>query len=103
MEFSRQEYWSGLPFSFPGDLPDPGIKATSDELARGFFITEPPGKSPEVKNLLTNARDTRDTGSIPGSGRSPGKEHGNALQYSCLKNPKDRGARWDVVHRVAKS
>ena len=44
MEFSRQEYWSGLPFPTPGDLPDPGIKPTSLEspvLAGGFFTTEP--------------------------------------------------------------
>ena len=41
-----------------------------------------------------------DTGSIPGSGRSPGGGHGNPLQYSCLENPKDRGAWWATVHRV---
>ena len=58
---------------------------------------------PMVKNTPAIAGEVRDTGSIPGSGRSPGKEHGNALQYSCLENPKDRGARWDVAHRVAKS
>ena len=40
MEFSRQEYWSGLPFSSPGDLPDPGIKPGSPALADGFFTTE---------------------------------------------------------------
>ena len=43
MEFPRQEYWSGLPFLPPGDLPDPGIKLVSLELAGGFFTTEPPG------------------------------------------------------------
>ena len=37
--FSRQEYWSGLPFPSPGDLPDPGIEHTSPELAGRFFIT----------------------------------------------------------------
>ena len=37
-----------------------------------------------VKNLPANARDTRDVGSIPGSGRSPGEGNGNPLQYSCL-------------------
>ena len=42
--FSRQEYWSGLPFPSPGDLPDPGIEPASPELAHGFFTTEPPGK-----------------------------------------------------------
>ena len=43
MGFSRQEYWSGLPFP-PGDLPDSGIEPLSSALAGGFFITEPPGK-----------------------------------------------------------
>ena len=41
MEFSRQEYRSGLPFSTPGDLPDPGIKLVSLALAGGFFTTLP--------------------------------------------------------------
>ena len=54
-----------------------------------------------VKSLLANA-DLRDTGSIPGSGRSLGEGHGNPLQYSCLENPMDRGAWWAMVHRVAK-
>ena len=45
-----------------------------------------------VKNLPANAGDKRDVGSIPGSGRSPGGGHGNSLQYSCLENPRDRGA-----------
>ena len=42
MGFPRQEYWSGLPFPSPGDLPDPGFKPTSPALAGGFFTTEPP-------------------------------------------------------------
>ena len=45
-----------------------------------------------VKNLLANAGDTEGTGLIPGQGRSPGIGNGNPLQYSCLENPKDRGA-----------
>ena len=44
MGFSRQEYWSGLPFPSPGDLPDPGIEPMSPALAGGFFTTEPLGK-----------------------------------------------------------
>ena len=56
-----------------------------------------------VKNLLANAGDTREMGLIPWSGRFPGEEHGNALQYSCLKNPMDRGSWQATVHRVAKS
>ena len=42
--FSRQEYWSGLSFPSPGDLPHPGIEPVSPILAGGFFTTEPPGK-----------------------------------------------------------
>ena len=42
--FSRQEYWSGLSFPSPGDLPDPGIEPASPASASEFFITEPPGK-----------------------------------------------------------
>ena len=45
----------------------------------------------------------RDTGSIHGSGRSPGEGHGNPLQCSCLENPMDQGAWQATVHRVAKS
>ena len=43
--FSRQEYWNGLPFPPPGDLPNPEIKPASPSLAGRFFTTEPPGKS----------------------------------------------------------
>ena len=53
-----------------------------------------------VKNLLANAGDV---GLIPGLGRSPGVENGNLLQYSCLENSMDRGARWATVHRVTQS
>ena len=56
-----------------------------------------------VQSLLASAGDVRDAGSIPGSGRSPGGGHGNPLQYSCLKNPMDRGAWGATVHGVAKS
>ena len=56
-----------------------------------------------VKNLPANTGDTRDAGSIPGSRRSPGTGNGNPLQYSCLENSMDRGARWAIVHGVTKS
>ena len=56
-----------------------------------------------VKNLPTNAGDIRDSGSIPGWGRSPGGGHGNPLQYSCLENPMDRGAWRATVPGVTKS
>ena len=54
----------------------------------------------EVK---VSAYNERDSGLIPGSGRSPGEGHGNPLQYSCLGNSRDGGAWWPTVHGVAKS
>ena len=46
--FPSQEYWSGLPFPSPGDLPDPWIEPKSPTLADRFFTTEPPGKRPKM-------------------------------------------------------
>ena len=56
-----------------------------------------------VKNLLANARDIRDSGLIPGLGRTPEGEHGNPLHFSCLENPMDGGAWQATVHAVTKS
>ena len=62
MEFSRQEYWNGLPFPHPGDRPDPGIKPTSlasPALADRFFTTAPHGKPNQyntVKQLSSNQK-----------------------------------------------
>ena len=56
-----------------------------------------------VKNLPPNAGDIRDPGSVPGSGRSPGRGLANSFQYSCLENPMDRGSWQATVHGVAKS
>jgi len=66
MGFSRQEYWSGLPFPSPGDLRNPGVKPGSPTLQADALPSEPPGKSC----------------SIPGSGRPPGEGIGYPLQYS---------------------
>ena len=55
-----------------------------------------------VKNLPAKAGDARDTGLIPGLGRSSGVGNGNPLQYSCLENSVDRGAWQAIVHRVTK-
>ena len=113
MGFLRQEYWSGLPFSSSGDLPDLGIEPLSPRLAGGFFTTEPPKKpvyryacvyvcvfvcSPGGSDGKESACNEGELSSIPGSGRSREEGHGNPLQYSCLENPMDRGA-W----RVSKS
>ena len=56
-----------------------------------------------VKYPPANAGDKKDTGSIPGLGRSSGRGNGHPLQYSYLENPMDRGARRDTVHRITKS
>ena len=47
--------------------------------------------SPKKKKKERNAENAQDTGSVPGSGRSPGGGNGKPLQYSCLENPMDRG------------
>ena len=60
-------------------------------------------RASQVKNPPINAGNARDAGSISGSGRSPTKGPGNPLQYSCLENPKYRGAWPATVHQVAKS
>ena len=54
MGFPKQEYWSGLPFPSPGDLPDPGIEPMSAALACRFFTTKPSGKpsSPHYKTPI---------------------------------------------------
>ena len=56
-----------------------------------------------VKNSPVNAGDRREEGSTAGLGRSPGGGHGHPLQYSCLKNPMDRGAWWATVYGVKES
>ena len=66
-------------------------------IAQGF-----PGSS-VVKNLPDNAAVTRDEGSDPGLGRSPGVGNGNLLQYACLENSMDRGAWWDAVYGITES
>ena len=55
-----------------------------------------------VKNPPANAEDIRDTGSMPGLGRSPGDGYGNPFQYSCLENPMDEGAYQAIVQSIVK-
>ena len=55
------------------------------------------------KNLPARSGDAGDVGSIPKAGRSPEGGNGNPLQYSCLKNPMDRGAWQPTVHGTTKS
>ena len=73
-------------------------------LAKGICHLPPQMRASQVvlvvRNLLANAGNVRDTGSIPGSGRSPGGEHGSTLQYSCLENLRNRGAWRATAHGV---
>ena len=56
MDSPGKEYWSGLPFPPPGDLPDPGIQPAFCALADRFFTTEPPGKSEYCYSEQKNKR-----------------------------------------------
>ena len=53
--------------------------------------------------MKASACNARDLGSMPGLGRSPGEGNGNPLEYSCLKNPMDRGAWWATAYGVTES
>ena len=78
-----------------GEIIERGVFA--GDLSMGF-----PGDA-VGKNLLANAWDARDVGSVLGSGRAPGEGNGNSFQYSYLENSMDRGAWWATVHGAAKS
>ena len=52
MEFSRQEYWSGLPLPSPGDLPEPGIEPGSPSLQADALLSEPPGKPINIYSTI---------------------------------------------------
>ena len=86
-----------------GLLPDVFVAVTFHpwaqglDLGKGILLVHPPGASQVAlveKNPPVSAGDIRDTGSIPGSGRSPGGGHSNPLQCSCQENPTGRGAWW---------
>ena len=74
------------------------VKRREDVADLGFFGQNYP--LPDGKESASNAGDL---GSIPGSGKSPGGGHSNSLQYSCMENPMDRGARRATVLGVTKS
>ena len=65
MEFSRQEYWSGLPFPSPGDLPDPGVEPRSPALQAGSLMSKSPGKPSSVTQSCLTLCDLMDC-SMPG-------------------------------------
>ena len=89
MGFSRQEYWSALPFPSPGDLPNPGIKPTAPPLAGIFFTTEPPEdegilKGKKQLNIPVTGLDLRDTTSWqPTPVFLPGESQGWGSPVGC--------------------
>ena len=68
-----------------------------------FYNKRISGQVPGGSEVKVSACNAGNLGSIPGSGRFPGKGNGNPLQYSCLENPVDRGAWWTIAHGVTKS
>ena len=118
MGFSRQKYWSGLPFSSPGDLLSPGIEpailyhwATGASLMVLLLLLKFVYNNSLQGNTglpcgsygKESAYNAGDLGLIPLLGRTPGGGNGNPLQYSCLENSIGRGAWWATVHGVTKS
>ena len=82
----------------------PGSQQTFLAVSPGHWeIQETTPPPPQWLGVKESSCNTRDTGSISGSGGSPGGGNGNPLQYSCLENPMDRGAWWATVHGVTKS
>ena len=97
MGFSRQEYWSGLPFPSPGDLPDPGIGPRSPTLQADALTSAPPGKPLNTRIQVLTSKISREERK-PG-GRKKGKEAGEGGRkgwpYRCLLPPTDTQALWD--------
>ena len=62
MGFSRQEYWSGLPFPSPGDLPEPGMELECPELQAEALPSEPPGKPIQMYTCLINRNSCNQAG-----------------------------------------
>ena len=85
-EFSRQEYWSGLPCPPPGVLPNPGIEPRSPTLQVDSLSSKPPGKW--IKKIVYICRRHKTRRFHTGSGRFPGGGQDNPLQY-CLESPQD--------------
>ena len=98
--FSRQEYWSGMLFPSPGDLPNPGIELESlrsPALAGGFFTTSATCLVAQTAKNLPEMQFDLWVQRFPRGG------NGNPLQYSCLENPLVRGTGRATVHGVTKS
>ena len=95
MGFSRQEYWGGLPFPTPGDIPDPGIESwslLSSALAGGFFTTGPPGKYPLSQQLLLI--------SVKFPVNLSGQTHAHMCMYMHTHTPHLHYGFWLMVHAI---
>ena len=80
MGFPGKQYWSGLLFPFPGDLPDPGIKPMSPAKAGRFYITEPPGKP------NTNFRFYKKLPKCPSTDWMNGVQQRKIMYYHCRQH-----------------
>ena len=91
MGFSRQEYWRGLPFPSPGDLPDPGMEPSSPTLQADALTSAPPGVPLNTRIQVLTSKISREERK-PG-GRKKGKEAGEGGRkgwpYRCLLPPTD--------------
>ena len=95
MRFSRQEYWSGLPFPSPGDLPDPGIEPGSPTFQADALTSEPPGKY--IKNYQAFTLVVIP----PEVTGNEGDRSTNSLQsYPTLCDPMDRSLPGSSVHGI---
>jgi len=89
----KLSYIEGWNFQYP---PNPRFLGRGRRFPDGASGKEPTCQCRRLKRVLN-------PGLIPGSGRSPGGGQDNPLQYSCLENPRDRGAWWAIVHGVTES
>ena len=108
-EFSRQEYWSGLPFPSPGDLPNPGIKPRYPALWADALLSEPPG-NPEFQGQVqtvanqgkgedaeTREGQSRNNGAALGAGLScPSRDH-KTISLSCFADT-ETPTKWKDVN-----
>ena len=109
MKFSRQEHWSGLQFSTPGDLPVPGIEHSSPALEGRFFTIELPGK-PEYGGAKKNKQENRDRGrdgndvsASQATLRISGKTRSYQCERDSLLEPSQRPGPVDTHFRLLAS
>ena len=91
----KKKWWSEGFSQWPYHICDHGqLKIAEDHISKEAPVAR------QVKNPSAKAGDVGDKGLIPGWGRCPGEGNGNALQYSCLENPMDRGSWQATVHEA---